>query len=259
MAEFFEEETWRCLTTVDRINRVRSKIFSIIHRFFLGFPLFGLEYYKSKDVHNGKNTEVASGLRVFERLLKEGKGKSRAPVSTMLASSNTLSCTVSAGAVSDWRVLTIECIEQLDYQNPTVDQVSAYIFRFLGPLLASHVSDHDKDWIQNKIKDVCDEAMSLGMLMRTSRDLYMVKVPGKEGLPLLASACSESLVEPMGVEGGKPSEACDEIAHTIFGALVKQPENGDGRQMVLEVAHVILKKEEKAAISMSVNQTGNAT
>lgn len=146
--------------------------------------------------------------------------------------------------ISDWRISTIKCIDKLDYQSTLAFQISGHIFGFFQPLFAKQVSQSDTNEVLGKIKEVCEEAVDLGMLMRRSRDLYMVKVPGKD-LPRFQKACGELLVQPMGVEGGKGSEASDEIAHTLFGALVKQPEHGDGRQLVLEVAHVILKKEEK--------------
>jgi len=258
VARFFEEEPWGWLTTGDRINRVRSMIFRIIRANFFNTPLFGLDVCVTEDTLAGQDVDVESGLRVFENLLKERKGKSRAPVSTLVTSSNTLSCTVSAGVISDWRVLTIECIDKLEHHSPWAHTVSVYIFDFFQPLLANQASPSDRNEVLGKIIELCDEAMDLGMLMRRSRDLYIVKFPGKDGVPLSASACGESLVQPIGVENGKGKEAGDEIAHTLFGALVKQPEHGDGRQMVLEVAHVILKKENKTAISTSIEQTGEA-
>lgn len=78
--------------------------------------------------------------------------------------------------------------------------------------------------------------------MRRSRDNYAVEAPGLGGTRTSIVLCEE-LAEPVAVEGGKPSEASQDIAFAVFGALVKRPEDGNGEMVVLEKAEVILQKK----------------
>lgn len=73
---FFGEKTWGCLTTEDRINRVRSEMFDIIHTQILNGRMFGVE---GPVAANDSSTPVASELRRFENVLYDNRGKSASP------------------------------------------------------------------------------------------------------------------------------------------------------------------------------------
>jgi hypothetical protein len=88
--------------------------------------------------------------------------------------------------------------------------------------------------------ELCKDAFKLKMMMRKSKDTYLVERIGPEvGLPLSAL---EDMVDPVSVEGGKSSESSDDILYTVFGALTKQPQGKDQPVKVLEKAQVVLKK-----------------
>lgn len=150
--------------------------------------------------------------------------------------------TVSAQLVTDWRVLTVQCIDAMDYSSVSVrTRVASLIYDFLLPLAVQQSSDNDRRALRDTVEEMCDQAVAFRMMMRRSKDLYAVKVPGEGGLPRYISACRDMLVQAMGVEGGQNSEADDEIVYTVFGALTKVSQYGGGDELVLEPAHVILK------------------
>ena len=145
--------------------------------------------------------------------------------------------------ISSWRILTIDCLEKLRLKVPYVATLCVdEIFLFLEPLLVKAIPRHQEDELKAKLLELCNEAFELRIIMRRSTDHYTCEVPGFAGWPLLASKCEE-LAETMAVEGGRPNQASDEIAYTLFGGLVKQAaEYGDGKKKVLEKAQVILKR-----------------
>jgi len=150
---------------------------------------------------------------------------------------------VSEALISDWRILTIECVDKLRPQNPYAATVTAEeIFELFRPILAKSATRRQEEEVKAKLLELCSEAVELRMIMRRSRDRYTCEIPGTLGWPLLASKCEE-LAETVAVEGGKPNQASDEIVYTVFGGLVKQAEDGDGKKIVLEKALVILKRK----------------
>lgn len=74
---FFKEDTWGCLTTEERINRVRSKIFDYINTTVFNSRLFGLEGYEYEVRRGGESKAVPleSGFDELESMLDEGGGK----------------------------------------------------------------------------------------------------------------------------------------------------------------------------------------
>jgi len=77
------------------------------------------------------------------------------------------------------------------------------------------------------------------MTIRKSKEQYTVKVLEKEPGSKHLVQNNAHWVEPHAVEGGKPEDKGDEIAYTLFGALIKHSE---GREIVLEPASVVLKR-----------------
>ncbi|KAK4450232.1 hypothetical protein QBC34DRAFT_461534 [Podospora aff. communis PSN243] len=229
--EFFDDEVWGRLNPKERTNRVRAKMFAIIHSGILDYPLFGVEGLlmpaseKAELRHSGRSLD--SGLRRVENAL--------------------LNQRVPGSLIDDWRILTIECVEKMKpqgYVSLTAGVVVGEIFDFFIPLLSKSLDLNEEEDLRSKLAELCNEAVELRMIMRRSKDRYTCEIPGTAGWSHLASSC-EDLVETLAVEGGRASQASDEIAYTLFGGLLKQPEFGEGGKMVLEKAMVILKKQQE--------------
>lgn len=234
---FFSDQYWGSLTTEDRRNRFRAKMFHIMDQCFLIAPTVGLEGYEVKE--GDETVDVGLGIHLFEKPLDENKGKSFSePLRRQVLESNTPSCTVPPDLITDWRIATMKCIDKLGYQSVLPDLISTSIYTFFQPLLSNWASEAE---LQAKIQELCQEALDFRLLMRRCKDFYLVKVPGENGVPLSESECDEEYVHPFGVEGGG-NQASDEIAYTVFGALVKRPELGGDEERVLEPAWVIMKR-----------------
>lgn len=147
--------------------------------------------------------------------------------------------------ISSWRILTIDCFEKLNSQvPPRATQVAGEMFEFFAPLLVKSMPGHHEDDLRAKLLELCTEAVDLRMIMRRATDRYTCEVPGLSGISTLASQCEE-LAETVAVEGGRPNQASDDIAFTLFGGLVKKSaEHGDGETKILEKALVILKRQD---------------
>jgi hypothetical protein len=142
----------------------------------------------------------------------------------------------------------MDCIDKLRYESAHPKKTADAILEFLSPIPLR--DSRDESLIKTKVLELCEEAFRLKLMMRKSKEGYQCEVPDTEGGPCLLVPNHESLVEPMAVEGGKPSQAGNEIAYTLFAALTKQgasssssSSSGDKRRLVLEKAHVILKRK----------------
>jgi hypothetical protein len=80
------------------------------------------------------------------------------------------------------------------------------------------------------------------MIMRRSKEGYRCEQPPVETHDCLVTD-HDSLVKPMGVEGGKNNQASNKIAYVLFGALTKNSGGDVGGHRVLEKASVILKSK----------------
>jgi hypothetical protein len=117
---------------------------------------------------------------------------------------------------------------------------AASISSILAPLLSTHARTSEEEALRSNILELCKDAFRLKMMMRKSKDTYLVESIGPEvGLSLSAL---EGKADPVSVEGGKNNEASDDIAYTVFGALTKQPQGKDQPVKVLEKAQVVLRK-----------------
>ena len=74
-ANFYEAKAWEPLTIEERRNRVRSKMFDILHKDILTFRLFGLEGYSTwPKAAKAEGGLVTPGLRRFKNALEEHRG-----------------------------------------------------------------------------------------------------------------------------------------------------------------------------------------
>jgi len=148
---------------------------------------------------------------------------------------------VSDNLISDWRISTIKCAELSGTEELNSTSASNYIYAILAPLLAKRTRPSGEDTLRAGILELCKDAFKLRMLMRKSKNRYLVKTidPGKT---VLLSAC-ENTAYSVSVEGGNNSEESNEMAYVLFGALVKQPQTADQPEKVLEKAQVVLKRK----------------
>ena len=148
---------------------------------------------------------------------------------------------VSNNLISDWRISTIKCAELSGIEERDSTSASNYIYAILAPLLSKQTRPSDEDALRAGILELCKDAFKLRMLMRKSKNRYLVQTIDPH-MTVLHSAC-ESTTCPVWVEGGNNSEKSDEIAYVVFGALVKQPQTADQPEKVLEKAQVVLKRK----------------
>jgi len=142
--------------------------------------------------------------------------------------------------IGDWRLLTLDCAEKLNYSSTGLADVAAIIRLVLEPLRASPSSSAGEKEVQVKVLRLCQDAQKFRLIMRRSKDVFRCLVPGPRDRSQSAVGRGE-LAEPVAVEGGAPGQASGEIAYTLFGALFKQGTDGGCSGRVLEKATVILK------------------
>ncbi|KAK3897829.1 hypothetical protein C8A05DRAFT_19481 [Staphylotrichum tortipilum] len=217
--DFYSPASWGILTLPDRRLRLRAKIYDELHYHILDYSCFGMLGIHAWD--GVKNGSIEPGLRRFECLLKD-RG-------------------VNYHAISDWIISTINCAEMSGVEELNSTSASNNIYATLAPLLSENTRPSDEDTLRAGILDLCKDAFKLRMLMRKSKNRYLVKTVDSD-LTVLLSGC-ENMAYSVSVEGGKNSEKSDEIAYVVFGALVKQPQTAGQPVKVLEKAQVVLKKK----------------
>jgi hypothetical protein len=148
---------------------------------------------------------------------------------------------VGSGAVANWRIATLNCVEQLKFEEKQLSiQVARYINDFFKPLISAEANANDKHGLETKVVALCKDAFTLRIAMRKSKGNYRCEVLPHGTL----QSKNEDIAEAMEVEGGKDAERSDVIMFTLFGALTKQPEDTAKEKIVLEKAHVVLKRQE---------------
>ncbi|KAK4143974.1 uncharacterized protein C8A04DRAFT_11869 [Dichotomopilus funicola] len=215
--KFYASAAWGMLGVADRRLRLRAKIFNELYAQILNSKCFGLLEVHTSD--GDTKGPVEPGLRRFESMLKE-RG-------------------VSDILISDWIISTIKCVEVAGIEEMNSAVAARDIFAILAPLLSTHTRPSEEDALRANILELCKDAFKLRMLMRKSKNRYVVETMDPNGIVLL-SAC-EDKAESVAVEGGNNSEKSDKVAYMLFGALIKQPLAGDQVVKVLEKAQVVLK------------------
>ena len=143
--------------------------------------------------------------------------------------------------VSDWRLLTLRCIELAKWQGKNIGEKTAEeLYAVLRPLIAKRAGKSDIDNLRNGVGRLCQDACELRLLMRKSKyDYYCLDIsPGK----VLDGA--DHFACPFGATSAGKNDRRGHVgvtvAFTVFGALVKEPQPGAGKTRVLEKAQVIM-------------------
>jgi hypothetical protein len=135
----------------------------------------------------------------------------------------------------------------LDARYKTAIDTAQDIEDFMAPLRPRDRSDAAQKLdtlLHDRIGKLCEDAYSLILTLRKCKDTYRCEVP-KVGVKV-----GEADVEPLFREhpgstneaSQEPAVAKEEVVYfTIFGSLVKYPENNIAKRLVLEKAHVVVK------------------
>ncbi|KAI9685584.1 MAG: hypothetical protein M1822_004442 [Bathelium mastoideum] len=223
----------RNLQKVDVHRRIKAKIFNILDTYIFSITCFGL---KRSDTAGNKNTmwELEDGLVDFDAYLYNAKKGA-----------------LNESVLADWRICTMQCIDQLKLPEEYSTFVAGKIRNFFFLLIPQQIKESEDEEYWLKLLELCQQAITLKRMMQLSKEGYAITyVKGKE-----LFSKSDLLAEPMGVEDGRNADKTDVIAYMLFGGLSKpQSESRDGRK-ILEKAEVILKS--KSPPALPVRRTGD--
>jgi uncharacterized protein (UPF0335 family) len=265
-ARFYDTKVWRNLSAGDRANRLKSHIFFKLHFHILDAKLFGMTGFgiTGYDVGDRNKTYlVEPGFRRFESLLLDKKSEylwkpnsmSRSGLSSRPrpvlylcplteSANNTKRLIVNSTMATEWRIQTIECIEQLGHQSQSASNAAEDIFEFFSPILSKGGGPRSEAELRTNLQELCETAYKLRMMMRKSKEGYRCVMPDIDDSNKNLLSEYEHLAEELGVEGGKNNEGSNEIAYFLSAALVKQRGDlTDDKPMVLEKGYVILKRK----------------
>ncbi|KAK3343435.1 hypothetical protein B0T25DRAFT_508243 [Lasiosphaeria hispida] len=228
VTEFYNPARWGSLSTKDQGLLIRAKIFEILYDRILVGACFGLDGFEKSMAlerpgggREGKRDPqgtIEPGLQRFERLLKEKN--------------------IRKSTIEDWRITTIRCAEKCQVKEETSKATASEILFLFEPLISKQIGPTEVQTLRSAITELCRDAFDLRMTMRMSKEGYACKMVNKKSGQRQSLSSNKYWVDAMAVEGSKNSEASDEIAYTLFGALVKCPDGRDGK--VLEKGQVVL-------------------
>lgn len=119
-------------------------------------------------------------------------------------------------------------------QNPGAE-FAGKIFRRFERFTVEDLSDSDLEKLRKRILQLCQDAASLQLRMRSSHESYECWVP-REGTDL---AGVEDWAEGYAVFNGNDNDMGREVCFALFGALVKRPKYQSEGELVLEKAQVV--------------------
>jgi hypothetical protein len=136
----------------------------------------------------------------------------------------------------------MRCARRFPSKSSTPEKAAQTIHDLMAPVL-SEGSDWSanvrSDGIQKLLEQLCRNAYEFVLLTRCSKATYYCKRPKVD------SALVKEDAEPQAYEGPKGGEADEEVgkvASVLFGVLVKYLEHNRAEQIVLEKAHVVIRR-----------------
>ncbi|KAL8995570.1 MAG: hypothetical protein Q9169_004712 [Polycauliona sp. 2 TL-2023] len=187
---------------------MRAKIFEIIDEDLLNARTFGV-------------AELEKGLMKFERALYLSKTKSHA-------------------ALAEWRSRSIECGAWLQERSYWPGDTCQEILDIMDPfvLAATAGSAANREQLTRSMRELCDKAYDLSVLLRRSKNTTFQTWIVKDGTVItpenVANLNCQAFVGP-----SQPDVIGSKVAMTIFGGLIKFSENSSDERVVLERSHVI--------------------
>jgi hypothetical protein len=220
----FDHKVWTRLTTKDRKDNLMAEIFDQLYFDVFDYKMFFRQVVPSDQGTGDRKSTVELDLQRYESLLKDSN--------------------VNETLINNWRIASIECCAELgNSQAPRGRKLSRSMFEAFQPIISAKADKKQLEDLQDQLTALCNEAWDLRLIMRKSREGHRcVRPPTRDKRCFLEDF--ENLVEPISVEGGNTKEKSDEIAYSLFGALVKDPA-GAGHaegEVVLEKAQVVLKR-----------------
>ncbi|KAL8927111.1 MAG: hypothetical protein Q9172_001533 [Xanthocarpia lactea] len=184
---------------------LRAKLFDFINIRLISTPTFGIGAFEK-------------GLMTFERALYS-----------------------SAEELAEWRSRTIDCGAWLEERSHLPRETCREILDFMDPFAAGATvgSAAGRDQLGKLMGELCDKAYDLSVLMRRSKkETFQVLLDNDE---TIITPTIEARVTCQTFDGpSQPEILGSKIAMTIFGGLMKIPENStEDRVIILERSHVV--------------------
>ncbi|KAL8856125.1 MAG: hypothetical protein Q9178_007250 [Gyalolechia marmorata] len=191
---------------------LRAKLFDFINIRLISAPTFGIGAFEK-------------GLMTFERALHS-------------------SAVVSHAELAEWRSRTIDCGTWLEERSHLPRETYREILDFMDPFVAGATvgSAAGRDQLGKLMGELCNKAYDLSVLMRRSKKAtFQVSRCNDE---TIITPTIEARVNCQTFDGpSQPEILGSRIAMTIFGGLLKVPENSaEDRVMILEKSHVDFEK-----------------
>jgi len=148
--------------------------------------------------------------------------------------------------ILEWRIQTLKCASFLEVRHETATRTAQAIEDFMAPLRfppQDRLTQKAAGAPRDSVNRLCNDAYNLILTLRRCDDTYRCEVP-KPGAKV------DTDVEPLAQEyhhstteasHGRVASEKAVILFTIFGSLVKYPENNMAKRLVLEKAHVVIK------------------
>ncbi|QPG97247.1 hypothetical protein C2857_006026 [Epichloe festucae Fl1] len=139
---------------------------------------------------------------------------------------------VSDEALTDWRLATMACTQQVQAPPGVETSLSNFICATLKPALKTGCADGQVQSLRKDVARMCRVAYELRLLMRRSKDDYWCDVYSR------GTRVELDDVDIHAVEHGSEPSAL--VAYTLFGALSKHAKHRGEEPVVLEKARVVV-------------------
>ncbi|KAI4229405.1 MAG: hypothetical protein L6R36_000859 [Xanthoria steineri] len=205
---------------------MRGKIFELINRGLISARSFGV-------------SQSERYLEDFENSLECSKAGRFPPKQHLSIGSLTLGLlsSVSHSALAEWRSRTIECGALLRENSKWPGETCQDVLGFMEPYLSA-TTDASLELLEKLMRDLCEKAYSLSLLLRRSKkatfQIWTAKVDSIVTGPIEANVSCQEFDRPATAEilGSR-------VVMTIFGGLVKIPDETVSGHIVLEPSHVV--------------------
>lgn len=147
---------------------------------------------------------------------------------------------MSHADLAEWRSRTIESGASLGEKSKWPGETCQDILDFMDPHISATTvgSDVRFDLLEKSMRELCDKAYSLSVLLRRSKKAtFKISVMKDD---TLVTAPVEAKVSCQAFDGpSKPGILGSRVAMTIFGGLLKIPVDSSDEQVDLEKSHVV--------------------
>ncbi|KAM0265124.1 hypothetical protein ACHAQJ_000276 [Trichoderma viride] len=193
-----------------RLLILRGLIFQIVDRYILSYETFDINEAVASDIG-----DLADTLGRFER--------------TVVRSG------VPRDVVVHWRLSTFKCIENAQLGGKDFGrELQAEMYECFSHLIDEEAAEQDKTKLRDGFLELCKEAWNLRLLMRKSREPYECWSIKRDSIKSLEPWCE--VFDEISDDAGMG----EDIAFTLFGALIKQSQIRGEEPMVLEKAHIVV-------------------